>query len=448
MTTVRPARTPSLWTGRYLRTTVGIFSLAFMFAFEYLAVATVMPDVAQALDGLSLYAVAFAAPMTTSVIAYTVVGPWSDRRGPKPAVDTGVVVFAIGLLVAGFAPTMPVFLLGRAIQGFGMGVVGVAMYVLVAQAYPESLRPRAFTVLTGAWVLPALVGPAIAASVTDAFGWRWVFLGVPVIIAVAWWLVHDAPSHASGEGQGTRRPGDLAWAFVAAGGLLVVSLAGQRDLLLWPVLLVVGGVTVLLAGPRLLPPGSWTGGRGLPSVIGARGLIGAAFAGAEAYVPLLLTLQRGLSLTEAGWALTAGATTWFGGSWLAANWRALADEVRRVRLGAVALAVGIALFATAAATEVPIVVPLLGWALAGGGIGMAFATLSVLTLAEAPAGEEGRASSALQLNDALVQSLVLAAGSVVFAGFAGSSPVAGATVLVLAAAVLGALSLAPAARLR
>jgi len=128
----------SLWTGRYLRTTVGVFALAFMFAFEYLAVATVMPEVAAALDGLSLYAVAFAAPMATSVIAFTLVGPWSDRRGPRPAVDAGVVVFAAGLLIAGSAQDMPVFLVGRAVQGFGMGVLGVAMYVVVAQAYPRA----------------------------------------------------------------------------------------------------------------------------------------------------------------------------------------------------------------------------------------------------------------------------------------------------------------------
>ena len=436
----------SLWAGRYLRTTVGVFALAFMFAFEYLAVATVMPEVAEALDGLSLYAVAFAAPMATSVIAFTVVGPWSDRRGPRPAVDAGVVVFAIGLLIAGLAPDMPLFLVGRAVQGFGMGVLGVAMYVVVAQAYPESLRPRAFTVLTGAWVLPALVGPAIAASVAHAFGWRWVFLGVPVIIAAAWWLVHDAPSRASG--AGTLRRADLGWAVVAAAGVVLVSVAGQRHLPLWPALLVLGGAAVVVAGPRLLPPGSWTGRRGLPSVIGARGLIGAAFAGAEAYVPLLLTLQRGLTLTGAGWALTAGATTWFAGSWLAAHWAVLADEVRRVRIGTVALAAGIALFATVAAPAVPLAVPLAGWGLAGAGIGMAFSTLSVLTLAAAPDGEEGRASSALQLNDSVVQALVLAGGSVVFAGLAGSSPVTGATVLVVAAAALGAAALLPAARLR
>lgn len=436
----------SLWTGRHLRTTIGVFALAFMFAFEYLAVATIMPDVARALDGLPLYAVAFAAPMATSVVAFTLVGPWSDRRGPRPAVDVGVVVFAVGLLVAGLAPDMRVFLLGRAVQGFGMGVLGVAMYVVVAQAYPESLRARAFTVLTGAWVLPALVGPAIAASVADLVGWRWVFLGVPLVIAVAWWLVHDAPSRASGEGE--RRRGDLAWSVVAAGGLLLVSVAGQRHLPLWPVLLVLAGAVVGVAGPRLLPAGTWTGRRGLPSVIGTRGLVGAAFAGAEAYVPLLLTLERGLSLTAAGWALTTGATTWFVGSWLAAHWRLLADEVRRVRIGVVALTLGIALFATVAMAPVPLAVPLVGWGLAGAGIGMAFSTLSVLTLDEAPEEEAGRASSALQLNDALVQALALAGGSVVFAGFATAAPVTGATVLVVAAAVLGAAALLPAARLR
>lgn len=448
MSPVSDARTGrvSLWTGTYLRTTVGIFALAFMFAFEYLAVATVMPEVAEALDGLSLYAVAFSAPMAMSLVAFTVVGPWTDRRGPRPALDAGVIVFAVGLLVAGSAPTMPVFLVGRAIQGFGMGLVGVAMYVVVAQVYPEGLRARAFTVLTGAWVLPALVGPALAAEVAGTVGWRWVFLGVPVVVAAAWWLMHDAPSSAAGEGAARR--GELRWALVAAAGVLLVSLAGQRELAMWPVLLAAAGVMVVVAGPRLLPPGTWTGRRGLPSVIGSRGLIGAAFAGAEAYVPLLLTLQRGLSLTEAGWALTAGAATWFGGSWLAAHWALLADDVLRVRIGAVAVAAGIGLFATAATLAVPLVVPMLGWALAGGGIGMAFTTLSVLTLATAPAGEEGRASSALQLNDALVQALVLATGSVVFAGFAASAPVTGATVLVLTSAVLGGLSLLPAARLR
>jgi MFS family permease len=441
----------SLWSGRHLRTTVGLFALAFMFAFEALAVATVMPEVAGELGGLSLYAVTFAAPMATSVVAYAVAGPWTDRSGPRPAVDTGVVVFVAGLLVAGLAPTMPVLLLGRVVQGLGMGLVGVAMYVVVAHAYPTTLRARAFTVLSAAWVLPALVGPTVAAVAADVVGWRWVFLGVPLIVGPAWWLVHDA---AARPGTGTeevvtgRHGPRLVRASGAAAAVLLVSLAGQRDVPLWPVVLAAAVIATLVAGHGLLPAGTWTGRRGLPSVIGTRGLVIAGFAGAEAYLPLLLTLHRGLTLTQAGVVLTSGAVTWSVGSWLAANWRALADEVWRARLGIVSLSGGIALFAAGASTDVPLAVPVLGWALAGTGIGIAFATLSVLTLARAEPGEEGRASSALQLNDALVQALVLATGSAVFAAFAEDAPAAGATVLVAAAAVVAGVSLLPAARLR
>lgn len=436
----------SLWRGRHLRTTIGIFALGFMIAFEYLAVATVMPDVAAGLDGLSLYAVAFAAPIGVSVVGYAVSGPAIDRSGPRRALDLGVLVFAAGLVLSGVAPTMLVFVAGRAVQGLGSGMVGTALYVVVAQAYPERLRPRAFTVLTGAWVLPALVGPVAAAWVADAASWRWVFLGVPGLSVLAWLLVRGAPSRARGDDSGP--PARVGWAVAASVGVLLVSVAGQGDVVLWPVLLAAAAAVVLVAGPRLLPVGTWRGARGLPSVIGTRGLVGAAFAGAEAYVPLMLTLERGLTLTDAGWVLTVGAVTWFGGSWVVIRVPALHDEVRRVRLGIVLLTAGLAVFATAAADGVPLLVPVLGWGVAGLGIGMAFSTLSVLTLAAAPEGEEGRASSALQLNDGLVQSLVLALGSALFAGFAHSSPVAGATLLVVIAAGIAAVSLAPSARLR
>lgn len=450
---VDPAGPASPWRGGHLRTTVGLFALAFLFAFEALAVATVMPDVARDLDGLSWYAVAFAAPLASAVVALTLAGPWIDARGPSGAVSAGVAVFVAGVLLAGAAPSMPLFLAGRLVHGFGGGVVSVALYVVVAQAYPEHLRARVFTVFTSAWVLPALVGPVVAAYVAQTVGWRWVFLGVPVLALVAWLLVRDA-SAADRGGEAPRAVArvPLNPAVLAAVGVLVISVAGQRDLPvlpdLWPVLLGAATVVVVLAGLRLLPRGSWSGGRGLPSIIGTRGLVGASFMCAEAYVPLLLTLDRGLSLAQAGWVLTIGAVTWFGGSWAAGRLRWLADEVHRVRLGVVLIAVGIAGFTTVALPGVPLLVPVLGWGVAGAGIGMAFSTLSVLTLAAAPAGEAGRASSALQLNDSVVQALLLALGSALFAGFATGAPATGALVLVAASAAVGAFALLPATRMR
>lgn len=439
-----PRTVPSPWRGAHGRTTVGVFALAFLFAFEALAVATVMPDVAADLDGLALYSVAFSAPMAAGVVALVLAGPWTDARGPRSALAGGVAVFSAGVLVAGLAPTMELFLVGRLVHGLGAGVLGVALYVVIAQGYPEELRPRVFAVLTSAWVLPALVGPVIAAYVAELAGWRWVFLGVPVLAVPAWLLVRGAGLRGEGGANSGERP-RLGLAALAAVGVLGVSVAGQRELPGWPLLLAGALAAVVFAGARLLPAGTWTFARGVPSMLATRALVGTAFAAAEVYVPLLLVLERGLTLAEAGWALTSGAVTWCAGAWTSARLGLAAGP--RVRVGALLVAVGVASFLTVL-TPLPLVVPVLGWALAGFGIGMAFSTLSVLVLGAAPAGEEGRLSSALQLNDSLAQATVIALGSAVFALFATTDPVTGASLLVAGAALLGILALLPAARLR
>ncbi len=445
MTAVADVAVASPWRGRHARTTVGVFSLAFLFAFEALAVATVMPDVAAELDGLRWYAVAFAAPLAGGVVALAASGPQVDRLGPGPALRLGLVVFCAGVVVAGLAPTMPVFVLGRLVHGYGGGVLGVALYVVIAQAYPEVMRPRVFAVLTTAWVLPALVGPVLAALVADQVGWRWVFLGVPVVAVAAWLLVADAPSTP---GTARTEPGRLGWAVAAAGGVLAVSVGGQQVVAAWPVVVLAGLLAVVAGGRRVLPRGSWTLGPGLPAVLGSRAAIGTAMAAAEVYVPLLLVLERGLSLAEAGWVLTTGAVTWSAGAVLAARWRLLENEPGRVRIGALLLGAGIAAFATVSLSVVPLAGVVLAWGVAGLGIGMAFSTLSVLALATAADGEAGRTSSALQLNDHLSNSAGVAVGGVVFAAFAETAPGAAATALVLAAAGVAVLALVPAALLR
>ena len=443
--TVASAPVASPWRAPYLRTTAGIVALTLLFAFEALAVATIMPKIADDLDGLRWYPIAFAAPMAASVVALVVAGPAIDRHGPAPGLVAGLIVFCTGLVISGLAPTMPVFLIGRLVHGLGAGVLGVGTYVVVAQAYPERLRAQTFAVLSAAWVLPALVGPVVAASVAGAVGWRWVFLGVPVLAVGAWLLVRTTPS-TPGENQ--TREIRIGAALVAAAGVMIVTIGGQRLVAGWPALVLAGVVVVVLAGRRLLPPGSWSGRRGLPSVIGTKGLISIAYASAEAYVPLLLTLARGLTLAQAGAVLTTVAVTWSAGAWLAAHWSVLRDEALRVRLGCALIATGVGGFALVAVPAVPLVVPVIAWGVAALGIGMATSTLSVLAMALAPAGGQGRTSSAIQLNDYLAQSTALAVGSVLFAGLAARNPVGGATTLVLTAALVGVFSLVPAARLR
>lgn len=442
MTTTREP----LWTGRLGTTTAGVFALAFLFAFESLAVLTALPVVVRDLDGLSWYAVSFAAPMAVSVITLTFAGAWCDAVGPMRPMVTGVAVFAAGLLVAGAAQSMPEFLVGRGIQGAGEGLAGVALYVVIGQVYPDHLRARAFTVVTSAWTLPALIGPVVAGSVAEHLGWRWVFLSVPALAVVC--LILLLPSlRAAGAGTGEAVRAATGAATVLAAGVLGLTLAGQRDVAWWPVLLVGSGVAVVASARRLLPARTWSGGRGLPSVLATRGLLTAGYFGAESYLPLSLVEHRGLGVAAAGACITGAAFTWFAGSWSAANLRLFADRQKRVLLGTICIVIATLAAAGSLVDGIPLWLIIAGWAVGGFGMGMALSTLSVLVIDLSQPHEQGVNSAAMQLSDQTAQSTVLAIGSVVFAGLLVTAPLTGYALVMLGASAVAILAVLPQRRM-
>jgi MFS family permease len=342
---------------------------------------------------------------------------------------------------------MPLFLIGRAVQGLGIGFVGVGLYVVIGQVFPEHLRARVFTVMTSAWVLPALVGPVIAGLIADLVGWRWVFLGVPLIAVGALGLIWEALSRLQGDPQVATDRRRLGWATLTAGGILAVSLAGQRTTDWWPVLLAVALAVVVAFAPRLLPRGTWRGRRGLPSVIATRSLLSAGFFGAETYVPLSLVQHRGLTVSQAGLLLTSAAVLWFTGSWIAAHVAALSDQTLRVRLGAICVLAGIGSGFLTLTDAVPVVVVAVAWSVGGLGMGMAASTLGVLLLDHSVPGEQGANSAAMQTSDAVVQSLVLALGSVVFASLLRTDEMTGYGLVFSLAAMTGLLAVLSTTRL-
>ena len=142
--------------------TVGLIGLVTAAAFEGMAVPTVLPELVRELGGLDLYGWAFSAFWLTNIIGITLAGTDADRRGPGRALAVGVVLFAAGMVVAGVATEMPLVIAGRAIQGFGSGALGSVVYAAIARAYDPSARPRMIALVSSAWVVPGLVGPALA----------------------------------------------------------------------------------------------------------------------------------------------------------------------------------------------------------------------------------------------------------------------------------------------
>ncbi|MGT2426184.1 MFS transporter [Amnibacterium kyonggiense] len=424
---------------RFRVATVGVFALGFLIAFEALAVTTAMPLAARDLHGRSLYALTFSAFAAAGVIANVVAGAWSDRIGPKRPLLTGIAVFTIGLLVSGTAPSMPVLIGGRALQGFGAGAIGTALYVLVARVYPEALHPRVFALLAAAWVLPSLIGPFAAGAVATLLTWHWVFIGIVPLVAAATALLLPQLRAQPAVGSGAALPrARIAWSVVAAAALLAM-----RPLLDVPaagaVLAAAAAVVAVVALRPLLPRGALVVAAGLPTVVLVRGLFSAGFAAADAYLPYSLIALRDIAPVVAGAITTVGAVSWAAGSELQSRFAGRLPDHRAIGAGSVAFFSGAVLVGAGTwSALLPVVV--VGWLLAGLGIGTAYPRLSTMTLALSAPQERGRNSAALQISDGFGNGLALTVVGVVtafapdgeFAGAFGLAALLGLGVLLIA----------------
>ncbi|MBV9871170.1 MAG: MFS transporter [Frankiaceae bacterium] len=388
----------SLATGEYRLPTIGLVVVITVVAVEAMSVATVMPTVVRALHGLHYYSWGFTAYLLADVVGMVDAGQRTDRRGPTPSLVGGLTLFAVGLVVASAAPNIATFLVGRVLQGLGGGQLIVAAYVVVARVYPDHLHPRVFGVLSAAWVVPSLVGPALAGLVASTLGWRWVFAGIaPLALGGAAMLVpvlRSLPPMHSDEATGGS---GIVRGVLLAGGLGLMQAAAEI-VNWWSLPLLAAGVLLSVMPLRhLLPTGAIRLARGLPTVIVLRGILTCAFFGAEAYLPLTLTRLHGGSARIVGIPLTLAAIGWSAGSWW--QGRQTRQQLTLLRAGFAGVAVGVGLLFVMAFESVSLwwAVPI--WSLAGAGMGLAMPTISVLLIDLSPDDEQGANSAALQISD-------------------------------------------------
>lgn len=452
--TARNRQASTLWGPRQRLTTVGIVLLVTMIAFEAMSLGTALPTMVAELDGEALYSWPFTAFLAASVVGTVLSGWLSDTRGPRVPLLGSPALFAAGLLAAALAPTMTVLLLGRVLQGLGAGAAAVAMYVLVAFAYPERDRPAVFGVISAAWVVPAIVGPAVAGLLTEHASWRLVFGGLVPIVAVATVLlvplVRRLPAGPAGE-VSTRR-GVLPASVGAAVGLSALAWAAQNPTGSSPVLvavLAVGGLVLLVPSlRRVLPARTVTAGRGLPTVVLSRGLATGSFFAVQAYLPLTLSAVHGLSPTLAGLPLTVGALGWSAAS----AWQGRRPDHPRERLlryGFVLIALSLAASTLVAFPAVSPWIALPIWVVGGAGMGLAMPSVSVRLLELSPPQDRGFNSAALQIWDMFMAAACIALGGVLLVMLASTGAPTPAVVvlnlLMVGVALLGA-ALAPRTR--
>lgn len=390
-----------VWDEAHRRLTLGLILTVSSTAFEALAVATILPATVQNIGGIELYGWAFSGFMLANLLSINVAGQVADQRGPAVPFILGSVLFVAGLIIAGTAPSMPVVVVGRAAQGLGAGAISSVAYVAVARGYAPGTQARMLALLSSAWVVPGLIGPALAGTVADHLGWRWVFLGLAPLTGGASILAVPPLRQLAPAAAAPQESRFRSAVFLAAGAGMLLYGVGSSSLMVATALIGAGLAVGIRALRDLVPPGTLRARAGLPAAIVTMALLSFAFFGAEAFLPLSLTSVRGTSTTLAGVALTAATLTWTSGAWIQARLAARRSRRGLTIVGLLLMLIGIAGTASILVPVVPVTLAIITWGVAGLGIGIAYSTTTLCVLEGAPAGAEGQSSAAMQLANVL-----------------------------------------------
>jgi EmrB/QacA subfamily drug resistance transporter len=241
-------------------------------------------------------------------------GRLGDLIGRRRVFLLGSTVFAGASVCAGLAPTFPILLVFRVLQGAGGALMLPTTIAIVSAAYPGSERGRALGTMGGAAAVAGACGPVIGGVLTSALGWRSVLLiNAPLAVLAAVATLRSVPADPVGT--------DRKRIDIAGTSLLSITLIGfvlgltQSQVWGWtsvgvllPLAASLGaGIAFVLVERRIADPLLEFGLlRRYPNYLGStisQGIAGMAEMGLGLLFPLLLILNLGMSPGLAGLAL-------------------------------------------------------------------------------------------------------------------------------------------------
>jgi MFS family permease len=382
------------------RLATGLLLIEAVAAVQALVVATILPDIRRDLGMVQLYGLVFTASSLATIATIPIAGRAVDRLGARRTLLPVYVVFGLGLAVAGTAPSMPILLVGQFLIGAGGGGLYAMSVGMVAKTFPDRMRARVLALLASMWIVPGLVGPPLGALIATTVGWRWAF-AVPYPVLVLSWVLIAPSLHLVPASAGDTARIALRWPLqlMVGAGLVFTSFTIVEW---WALGMFAVGLAIgLPALSHIVPPGTWRAAPGLPAAAISAFLLSMGFLAVDAFLTLMLVQIRGLSLAEAGAAVTIATITWAGG----AAWQSGRAErmplSRLLRIGVAGTLVGEVMVAATLVARVPLAAAYVGWTIVGFGMGVAFTTMPLAAMRDADAGEEASEVSSVLLMDML-----------------------------------------------
>jgi len=173
--------------------------------------------------------------LVSNAIVLPLTGWFSRIFGRKSFYMSCVVIFIVSSLLCGLAPSLPLLVFFRVLQGAGGGGLQPVSQAILVESFPREKQGMAMAIYGMGVVVAPIIGPTLGGWLTDNYSWRWIFfINIPVgllSIFLTSALISD-PSHVSGKNNGLRIKIDyigLGLLSVGLGFLQVVLDKGQRD---------------------------------------------------------------------------------------------------------------------------------------------------------------------------------------------------------------------------
>jgi DHA2 family multidrug resistance protein len=176
--------------------------------------------------------------LTSYLVSNAIVlplGGWaSSLMGRRNFFVLCITIFTVASFLCGAAPTLPMLLIFRVIQGAGGGGMQPMAQAIMADSFEPQKRGQAFALYGLVAVLAPSIGPTLGGWITDNFSWRWIFfINIPVGI-LAFILVTrmvEDPPWIKADPSKLRNMDYMGLAFltIAMGGLQIMLDKGEEN---------------------------------------------------------------------------------------------------------------------------------------------------------------------------------------------------------------------------
>lgn len=362
--------------------------------------ATTMPSAVEEVGGLNLISWTFVLYLMGSITAGASVSLLVSKYGLRSTMIRAALIYGIGCMVCALAPNMPVILVGRTLQGLGGGGLVALVYISQDRFFPNRFVPKIVACISTVWMISAFCGPMIGGAFATWGLWRyayWVFaLQALLLMLVIRILLASENEELNLNSE--RIP--IVRLLFLAGSILLVSMAGAEfDPVLSPLLVMLGGLSLVLfvlrdksaTSARMLPLDatnlSHTIGNGVMTTF----LLCLCIMSFLVYGPLILIKLYGMTPFEAGAVVMLETLAW-GTAAIIFSGTYPANEARLIRRGSALVVIGLIAIAFVL-PQGPIWLIALVVILSNAGFGMMWGFIIKRIIGAAPVGEKDRAAS-------------------------------------------------------